>query len=469
MRFIIKESILFEDKASDIREKYYSDIAEERFRAIVSLDPTTITKNDNIEKIGDYSKWLLNLHKNNKLKDNGEDDYKAKEYLDFFHKIKSKLEPNDKNIFKYKSLPELFDTIKPFLEKPEEELQSKSQIEKKIKENETEKFYEDSEWLVVIPKTERASCIWGKNTQWCTAATKAENRFNNYNNRGPLYIFIDKQNNKKYQLHFETTSLNDESDSPVDIIEFFGDLNNSLYEKFVPILLNYAEYNIDNYCIDNSQLFFTDNGFLVYTIDESATLEDEFPELTNVYENVIEEINETEFHVSFAFNYIDEDALDKIKSLYSKYGDLKNVNSLSELEFIIGRNETVTLNKAANIVFQKMCNKYAKKIVKNKFLNIVPYLLDLRKVISDEKGKKVFMSNDGFEHLVRTAFNSSYYDMYQNIDCIIDVPEHLREDFYSIPDEREIIKDSTFLKSFGYTLYRFLAKRMKQDIAPTLF
>lgn len=66
-----------------------------------------------------------------------------------------------------------------------------------------------------IPETEAASCELGRGTEWCTAATKSRNRFNEYNSRGPLYIWHDKKKKTKYQFHFETGQIMDAQDQPV--------------------------------------------------------------------------------------------------------------------------------------------------------------------------------------------------------------------------------------------------------------
>ena len=92
---------------------------------------------------------------------------------------------------------------------------SKSDEIRKIKEG-AEKVYEDKQWIIIIPHTKEASCYYGKNTQWCTAADKSNNQFDYYNQQGPLFINIDKINNTKYQFHFETNSFMNEHDEPIN-------------------------------------------------------------------------------------------------------------------------------------------------------------------------------------------------------------------------------------------------------------
>lgn len=206
----LNESLLIEAMSlEDINQKYYNSINPDVFLKITTEgDPTW--RETAPDKMGIYGKWLLNLYINNSLK--LEDLYKVKEYLTFFNKFKNKL--NEKDINKYKSLPDLYDAVSPFMDNPEQ-VSSKSEELRMIKQNEAEKVYEDNQWLVVIPKTEKAACLYSKHTQWCTAATKGPNMFNVYNLGGPLYINIDKVNNRKYQFHFDSGQFMDERNDDI--------------------------------------------------------------------------------------------------------------------------------------------------------------------------------------------------------------------------------------------------------------
>ena len=206
-------ALLNEAELKDIYQKYYNNIPEETFWQIVKADPTYDPQKE--QKMGKYGKWLLNLFKQNKLK--LEDLYKATEYLQYFVKYYNKIQ--EKDINKYDSLPTLYNTIKQFkdaAENGEELATSKSDEIRKIKED-AEKFYEDDTWLVVIPHTEEAACYYGKNTEWCTAATNSYNMFEQYYDQGLLYINICKSTNKKYQFHFETCQFMDENDNPINV------------------------------------------------------------------------------------------------------------------------------------------------------------------------------------------------------------------------------------------------------------
>ena len=213
---------LNEATASEIREKYYNFISEEDFNKIIDSDPTTdLEKN----QMGKYSKWLLNLFKRKELK--LEDLYKVEEYLETFDKYKNKIEVKDIN--KIKTLPQLYDVVKDYIDS--DEATSKKDEIRKIKKD-AEKVYEDNEWLVVVPKTEEAACYYGKNTQWCTAATQYSNQFNHYNRYGKIYININKITNEKYQFHFEYREFMDERNSPITTDDLEIDEGDGLYEFY---------------------------------------------------------------------------------------------------------------------------------------------------------------------------------------------------------------------------------------------
>ena len=76
--------------------------------------------------------------------------------------------------------------------------------------------HDDADVKIVIPKDMGASCFFGKNTRWCTAARdKNDNLFYDYSSRGPLYIILFKRENKRWQFHFEDCQFMNERDEPL--------------------------------------------------------------------------------------------------------------------------------------------------------------------------------------------------------------------------------------------------------------
>lgn len=198
--------------ADEIHRQYYSEIPIDVYSKIIQADPSySFEKPD---KLGKYAKWLLSLYIKNKLKI--EDLYKATEYLCAFSRFRTRL-ISSHDIMQYHSLPELYDAVKDFLAQPQSPSKSKAELEKEIKKNEAKRLYEDDEWIAIQPLTRDAAIIYGRNTQWCTAATSSYNYFDYYNSRGPLYILISKKDGRKYQLHIPTKTCCDETDEDLEL------------------------------------------------------------------------------------------------------------------------------------------------------------------------------------------------------------------------------------------------------------
>lgn len=104
----------------------------------------------------------------------------------------------------------LLDKYQSILSSKREKLEESEQIHQ-----DTEVVYKNSQVTIYHPKTKDASCYYGQGTKWCTAATRGENMFKEYNKFGPLYIIVAKDGDK-YQLHAESASLMDSKDEEVD-------------------------------------------------------------------------------------------------------------------------------------------------------------------------------------------------------------------------------------------------------------
>ena len=168
--------------------------------------------------------WILLINKSNPIKEG--DKFEFQTLLEKYDKVKHKLNVEYRNIYNIKSINNLYEIIKPFIDYKSRK-ETKSNIDK---------IYEDENYLLLIPLTKEAANYYGKNTKWCTASNNNNNTmFEFYNKQGPLYIFIDKLNNEKYQFHFESNSFVNELDKPIKS-EF-------LLNKFPQKIINYF-YNI---------------------------------------------------------------------------------------------------------------------------------------------------------------------------------------------------------------------------------
>mgnify|MGYP004710286665 CR=1 FL=1 len=175
----------------------------------------TITEADPDQANFKNSKWLIkNLLNNSFLWEDIEAGKSSKAYdtLSRFLNIRKQWpESNLRDIQSYKGLSGIAEKIRPF-----EITKSMGELKREEKAkiySETIVLYDKNDYLVVIPKTEEASCFWGRNTEWCTASTQSTNYFNTYNPDGPLIICITPDN-RKYQFHKDSDPM-DENDTPL--------------------------------------------------------------------------------------------------------------------------------------------------------------------------------------------------------------------------------------------------------------
>jgi len=243
-----------------VYNKYYTEIDFFEFQKIVGSDPTSTI--DGKLYMGKYSKWLLKLYQEKKLKT--EDLYKVEEYVLLFDKqsIRNKLPENRRNIMNYNSLGELAKELNKF--KDDESILSNS--EKKDK-NFIKGF---KNYDLFIPRTFEDSCRLGKGTEWCTATEKTPKYFNEYHKPGKeLLIFVGKEVIKrkhtdewgyeyyrsygiefiqyqdgggveKFQFHFNSGQFMDKYDDDIELEVFL--LNNPDIDKWLKANVNERDY-----------------------------------------------------------------------------------------------------------------------------------------------------------------------------------------------------------------------------------
>jgi hypothetical protein len=196
---------------------------------------------------GAYSEWvvksLLKITQYVQLNRMAEDWGRVKEALITYHEYKSVIKSNPEtqkyaDINKVDGFNGLYTLVEDLGEAIDEE---ETRREQKAREKEVEKIYESSNFLILTPKTQEASCAYGRGTRWCTAATGSYNYFHSYNKNGPLYIIIDKQNTEsKFQLQFQDDQYMDENDEPITL-ELFAD--DDYYKEICKPLAELADKN----------------------------------------------------------------------------------------------------------------------------------------------------------------------------------------------------------------------------------
>lgn len=199
------------------REDYIIQHQGDQLKVAAERDVGTITIEDLIGRIKALDpspkhknlQWLVNQY----IDDNFrlEDADRVTTALTQFERKKSSLEKKDVN--QHKTLSDLEDAVLDA-----QDVISGKQVAKLAKAD-AEKVFQDSKWLVVVPKTFAASNYYGANTKWCTTGT-SDALFKSYSRQSRLYIIINKSNGKKFQFHAATSQLkqaNDSNISPADL------------------------------------------------------------------------------------------------------------------------------------------------------------------------------------------------------------------------------------------------------------
>jgi hypothetical protein len=231
----ILKSIYFK-KPNDLAESLVSGLSKDIVNFIVHVvDPEN----------GIYSEWILRklLNGLNESTDKDknlrfdpdfsdveslkrwfvEDYYKVTEDLKKYHKYK-KLIKKHPEVADQTDINKVytFDDLAGILEYILDDISDAESGELlKAAEKDSEKVYNSENYMIVVPKTQEASCAYGRRTRWCTAATGSNNYFHRYNRDGPLYIVIDKKSQEKYQFHFQSEQYMDAEDDRLDLKDFF--------------------------------------------------------------------------------------------------------------------------------------------------------------------------------------------------------------------------------------------------------
>lgn len=231
----------------DTMLKYYNNLQnwdKQELLKFLTKDPTW---NENKEQ-GQYSKWILDKLNRNLLNNS---------HLGHLRDVLKRFEDNkkylkNKDINKFKSVQEIDTHLN---DDNNYNKLSHSQIvrqHRKDKQNvdldtEAKLIYEDSNWEIWIPKTYAASCKLGQGSSWCTASTETSEYFEEYSEEGPLYIILNKHNEKeKYQFHFESESYMDIDDNDIDLVSFIKEEKN---KKLINVLRQYNKH-FDERCED---------------------------------------------------------------------------------------------------------------------------------------------------------------------------------------------------------------------------
>lgn len=205
-------------------------VTERCFEKIISIDPTP-------KKL--YVQWLTNrifdlVKRSDKVAFNRfifEDNKQISESLKLFetHKktklfletaVNSLYEPirDPRDINQYKHLDSLFNVVDVFIVRDYSDLVGV--IKSMVATKQGVIMYEDYKTIVYSPKTLHGSVVLSPYATWCTTRD-GNSYFNSYTNKNKkpngspsdLLVFIDKNNNVLYQVHFESQQINTSSNS----------------------------------------------------------------------------------------------------------------------------------------------------------------------------------------------------------------------------------------------------------------
>ena len=317
------KNIITEILVKKAYSKFYSDIPEDEYNKIADADKTRGNH------LGAYAKWLLELYKQNKF--NLSDINKAKKYISVFDRMAQAGQLKGVDINTFDSIDDMYELVKDNLDS---DVITKGDRIRKEKETGVERIYEDSDWLVISPKTHEASCRYGANTKWCTTEKDDDSQFKDYISEGPLYTLINKKTNEKYQLHFERNEYRNAENKMIKLSSLNlpegminaitkGDFRKSVRFKYdnvlrvkenVAIVMLNDKYNLVK---KNGELIFEEWGDVVFIDDfeygfASVGLDGKF--------NLINKDGEMMFpNQWFGFIYSFKDGFAKVSGLDDKY------------------------------------------------------------------------------------------------------------------------------------------------------
>lgn len=194
-------------------------VVRERVQTMFYADPTPHKSyvlwiarqwiNGEIKQANDFSKIGLWLAEFEKIKASG-----------FFKRTPS-AGSADINRFTVTTLADFLEGLRPD-QKTSNNEKERLQEEKFYKTRAAVRYIDDETTLIVRVNTHAASCFFGKNTRWCTAARDDSDTFKEYKVSGALIIVLDKPTNRRWQMFVpkyerEVEFLNERDEAVTDM------------------------------------------------------------------------------------------------------------------------------------------------------------------------------------------------------------------------------------------------------------
>ena len=177
-----------------------------------------------------YTPWLARIYANGGWTLEQRNLGGATDLLRLYDLAKKRrmLKPEHKDINNFKSYNNLLHTMT--MNYDFEEIEAGKPDPGKVK-----KIYSDDDVTVIVPEDKAGSQRIGRGTEWCTAWTKTDNRFDSYNKQGPLYVLVPKHpthEGEKYQIHFATEETKNERNRDVSLVNLLINRFPKLYDFF---------------------------------------------------------------------------------------------------------------------------------------------------------------------------------------------------------------------------------------------
>ena len=302
--------LLVEAAPEQIYNKYYSDISRPEFLRIISLDPATKIKHqevNGIKKIGRYAKLLLKMYKGGNLK--SEDFPKAKDYLTLVYKHQVPVDMNT-----VKTLGDLFTLVEKYYSRSDNK--NVFDLINTLDEKDYELLYSGGKWIIYKPNSEKGAAYLGTGTEWCTAwgpySTNEKykdrrNHFAHHNDKGWLYVMINRESpEEKYQFHFETKQFMDRNDRGVNTGDFF-ERHEEVTKFFYPSLFDAVPVSDEE----------TDRMAQLSGKQRSLLISKSIGETDNVLVRDLVDLDGDELIEKLKNNYIKDDSLSDIEFEYT--------------------------------------------------------------------------------------------------------------------------------------------------------
>jgi hypothetical protein len=340
---LLGEEFLEEDSVAEIKATHYSDIDDDVFKDIVSIDPKTKIKDGEVVYIGPYSKILLPMYREGNLKK--EDSAKFTEYLEIAYANNLQLNKN------LKSIGDLYELVKPYMKLSVDDTDV-SKLMEYLDDSQYEMVHgkeNGDEWYIFIPNNDKAACVLGSGTEWCTTwgpdstnpkHKDRDNRFDYYNQQDSMYIIINKRDNSdKYQFHVPSRQFMDKGDNQVDLNRFFKN-KEEVFLYFNPEFEDLSAYSSDKLMefvvkplIDNDHKDIliekivelnSDNEIIKLFKDSVAEAEDDFDSLNEILSNDFQ-IEEHFYSGYLKFEELKDRDLETYNNIGGYYGHSNNI------------------------------------------------------------------------------------------------------------------------------------------------